>query len=359
MEEWCDRLDLARENIQAALNWAIEAGEFVAGADTACSLRSWFYGGSSGWMASWLDEAMAHPRLAENAAERARLLAIRGFLFSLEGQIDDSGFRALSASVPLLRQMGYRSELAQALETMLRFYRHRFEADQARLAAEESLQAFSEEQDRSGIASVLVSRALASLRDGRLADAESDCNDVLAMEGFIDPVSQSSALLYLGCVRILEGNLRGARTVLEKSSLSRRFLPAAYVLVTQARISQRLLETSRAASEYGESLVVARSTGSPHAIPLALEGAAWLAARRIRYVEAARLLGAAEAMPNPGHGPFDSVRDRDEVRALVAEQLGEESWQAALADGKRLPLDRAIAEALEEIEENLEPAIHT
>jgi predicted ATPase/DNA-binding XRE family transcriptional regulator len=357
MEEWCDRLDLERENIHAALAWALESGSFDPAADLLFSIRSWFHASSSGWVGAWIEEAIADPRLPENAPARARLLAIRAFLYAIDGRSDDAGFASLNDSLPVLHAMENQSDFAYTVVSLIRFHGHRLRSEDLHRLAEQGLEAFKSTGNSEGMAAVLIGRASSNLISRRLGETEADCNEVIALGGVVDPVNYSSALLYLACVRILRGDLAAARSVLEHSTerLPERFMPTAQLYVTRARISQRLMEESRAASEYRDTLMAVHSTGGLYAVPLALEGAAWLAFCNDRYIEAARLLGAAESLPPLGHGRFDSTRDRDEVALLVRQQLGETAWTAAVADGSRLTLERAIAEALEEIEENIEP----
>jgi hypothetical protein len=307
---------------------------------------------------AWIEEALADPRHPENAPARARLLAIRGFLYAIDDRSDDISFASLNESLPVLQAMENQSDFAYTVVSLIGFHGHRLQGEDLRRLAGQGLEAFRSAGDLEGVAAVLIGRASSNLIARRLAETETDCNEVIALRGVVDPVNYSSALLYLACVRILQGDLTAARSILEGSTerLPERFMPTAYLYVTRARISQRLMEPSRAASEYRDALGAVRSRGGPYAAPLALEGAAWLAACNERYVEAARLLGAAEALATPGHGRFDSIKDRDEVALLVREKLGETEWTAALADGSRLTLERELAEALEEIEENIEPA---
>jgi hypothetical protein len=209
--------------------------------------------------------------------------------------------------------------------------------------------------DTSSIADLLVSRAGRDLSHRHLMEVETNCRQALGTSDSIDPVTYLYASLYLACVRILQEDLRGAREALEplQPSYPHWLVPMPSILVTTGRVAQRLGDVAGAARSYHAALLAAHAAGTLHSLPLALEGAAWLAAQRGRATEAARLLGAAEAhgIPGGGRDPFDLFPDRDELDAEVQRALGEDSWFTALDAGKRLSLERAIAEGLEELEE--------
>jgi predicted ATPase/DNA-binding XRE family transcriptional regulator len=350
----CADLDGEKENIQAALGSCLESGDFDSGARLLWPVRKWFYAGSFGWVTSWLDRALADPRVEDDRSAQSRLLAMRGFLYSLEGRLDH-GFDALQASIPMLREIGHDSEFADSVETLIGYHGHRLEDEIIDPLIAQSMSVYTTAGDNSSIADLLVSRAGRNLSHRRLADVEADCRQALATSDSIDPVTYLYASLYLACVRILHEDLRGARKALEplQPSYPHWLVPMPSILVTTGRVAQRLGDVASAARSYHAALLAAHAAGTLHSLPLALEGAAWLAAQRGRAIEAARLLGATEGLGVTGGGrdPFDLFPDRDELDSEVRRVLGEDGWFAALDAGKRLSLERAIAEGLEELEE--------
>ena len=112
------------------------------------------------------------------------------------------------------------------------------------------------------------------------------------------------------------------------------------------------------AENLAESLAVARGEAGHGmvAAPLvaaALEGFAALAAAGARPARAARLAGAAAALRSRAHAPLEPARAAQLERELAPARraLGPERFAAPWAAGRALPLEAAVASALEDAPE--------
>jgi hypothetical protein len=99
-----------------------------------------------------------------------------------------------------------------------------------------------------------------------------------------------------------------------------------------------------------QSLIRCRELGARRNAPGPLEGLAWVARVRGDLMRAVRLLGTAEAVVEGYGGPrHRSDQDRHGTEAaMVREQLGDEAFSAAWAEGRAMTLEQAVAYALEE-----------
>jgi DNA-binding CsgD family transcriptional regulator len=115
---------------------------------------------------------------------------------------------------------------------------------------------------------------------------------------------------------------------------------------------------TRAATLLAEALPLWSRIGNKEGIAEWLGGVARLADCRGRFVPAARLYGAAEAtfdvagVPQVVPPPAQRRRSVDRVRA----SLGADTFAAAWAAGRALPLEQAVAEATDELDTADPPA---
>jgi hypothetical protein len=114
-------------------------------------------------------------------------------------------------------------------------------------------------------------------------------------------------------------------------------------LVAQGRGD--LVETGR---HYAESTCLFRDVGDTWYIASPLAGLAAIAVAHGQPEVAARLLGAAAALrESSGSAAWATEQERDEhTVSAVRVTLGEESYASAFAEGRKLPLEQAMAEAI-------------
>jgi tetratricopeptide (TPR) repeat protein len=170
-------------------------------------------------------------------------------------------------------------------------------------------------------------------------------------------------LLDLGQIACLQGRYGEAKTLYEESlSLFRELgaktkacLPLAYL----GLLVHRQANDERAATLLREGLALARDQGSHWGRAECLEGLAALRVAPGRWQQAAMLFGAAaaqrEALGTPLPMPLHAFY-YDQTLTILRGSLGEEAFAAAWAEGRALPLDEAIALALEDSSEGSPPA---
>jgi hypothetical protein len=108
-------------------------------------------------------------------------------------------------------------------------------------------------------------------------------------------------------------------------------------------------EYEQAATYLKESLQVSRTLGFRGLLAEALEGMTWLLVAQGQATRAARLGGVAEALREALGVALHPVLHggHDQAVAAMRAALGEAGFAAAWVEGRALPLDEAIALALE------------
>jgi predicted ATPase/class 3 adenylate cyclase len=330
---WMGRLEREHDNFRAALAWARERGETELGLRLAGSLGPfWDVRGyrteGRGWLegllalAPQLDRARAgHAGGAGapgvSAAARAKALAWAS-TFAWQQQDNERAQEAATEALALARgQQGWVEGLA--LFMLGAVARDRGDLERATVYAEESvaqLRAVGEP----GLAAAYLSIVGDIARDrGDLERATACYEEMLAFAGRTGAdYAAGFALEGLAIVARWRGDLVGAE------SLARE----------QLLVQQRLGTTGYLASGLEELALTAAATAG---------GA--------RAERAARLLGAAAALRERVGIPQDPRQPAEIERAAASARaaLGEDTWEAAFAAGRALPLEEAIAEALGEL----------
>lgn len=315
---WLDRLERERDNLRAALEWLL-------GTDPSAGLRLagdlwwfWYVRGHFSEGRHWLDLALSAAR--EPLDARVKALSGLAGLVALGGDLARA--TALSEEcLALARSLGDGRAAASALLMLGTVALRQREALRARTLLDEAEALYRQTGDRWGTACTLVTLEGLVRADG---DAE-----------------RSAAML--------EESVTLLREVGDK-------MCAASAVNALARRARDRGETRRATGLYRESLVYSRDLWSRLGIAQGLEGlAAAFASRQPEY--AARLLGAAEAT-REGVGaamPPAVKEDRERTTGMIRGRLDEASVAAAWAEGRALPLDEAIAYALQPPRTGREP----
>jgi predicted ATPase/DNA-binding CsgD family transcriptional regulator/DNA-binding XRE family transcriptional regulator len=131
-----------------------------------------------------------------------------------------------------------------------------------------------------------------------------------------------------------------------------------YALFVLASLAHERREVPRAGALYREAIELAWEHHDRLCVRMALPGLAGLATLEGDPVRALRLAGAASALEeNAGIWAFPPIRDRHERwLAAAREAVDADTGTAALAAGRALPLDDAVAYALEPATTVGEPA---
>jgi ATP/maltotriose-dependent transcriptional regulator MalT len=160
------------------------------------------------------------------------------------------------------------------------------------------------------------------------------------------------ALLGLGRVAMMQGDFARAHSLLEESRADfaevgdRRLV--AFALNRLGQLARREGDYDRAAEIYAENLALWQELGQQLGIAYGLAGLASVAGARRQPARVARLGGAAEALLE-GIGAVMSPIDRADYAPFIdaaRDRLGAAPFAARWAEGRALPLEEAIVEAL-------------
>jgi predicted ATPase/class 3 adenylate cyclase len=354
-----------RENLRAALGWSIDAGD---GEDALrIAYRLWRYWTESGSLREgrrWLDEALAAVDVTGTVLE-ARALDASAFLAAQQGDFE-AAVSLLDASEEIARGApGAWLALGWCL-----FRRGQFEIDRGRLeSAEDPLREaedlFHANSYGIGVAWALIELGRCRLLSGDAPDALSYFRQAIEADR-TDP--EQIAVAYAQVLAGSTGTLVGAAQGLEELQGGLETLDA---LQANYTLAVALLHAApayrRAGDALGERHAVARAmrlcldSGVVPRASACLEGAARIAADDERYVEAARLWGAADqaaaaigVLPSPLRL---SLREPLEQQARQA--LGDNAFEQELDRGRSSTLENALQVGIDLLAEPQLAGSHT
>jgi DNA-binding CsgD family transcriptional regulator/tetratricopeptide (TPR) repeat protein len=313
---WLERLAEERDNLRAALSWALDAEDRAeAGLRISVALvRFWgVFGVSEG--RRWLEKALAKSR-ALRTPLRARALNETGFLILFGGGFEQA-IAMLEESLALSRELKDGSSAAGAVRSLVYALAHAGDSvrvAQLREEAEALVRGPLDQRSRAGLLEALTLAAL----------------DAYDYEGALAYAGETAA-----AYRAL-GDVQG--TVVALAALGMVSLTAG--------------DPERAQAYLAENLELLRGMGHKMGIAYCLLGMAGVAGERARPDRAARLWGAAEALREAigmHLTPFDRSHYRYEERLAAARALIEEdAWEMVWAEGRAMSPEEAIEYALAE-----------
>jgi predicted ATPase/DNA-binding SARP family transcriptional activator len=392
---WLDRLEAEHENLRAALAWSGAQGHIEAGLRLVGALAEfWFVRGYLREGRQHLAGLLALPGAEARTAARAKALRGVGLLASLQG--DHQAARALSEeSLAIFRELGDRRGIALSLNYLGYVPPDRGNEAAKRALFEESLSIFREMGDKLGIADsllnlgnlaaeqgeheaaqMLVEESLAIFREighkhgialslrwlGRAAQQEGEYEAARALleeslaisQELGDKVGSAGHLNRLGMLAHDQGDHVAARALFEESLAIYRELGhkdgMARSLGFLGLVANSKGEYQAARASLNESLAIFRELGNKEGIVKDLEGLAAVAVAQGAAERAARLFGAAAALREAIGAPLppDERADYERQEAPVRAALHEAAFAAAWAAGRAMPLDDAVAFALDE-----------
>ena len=381
---WLQKLEAEKENLLAALRWAVERHEQDRGLRLGGALwRFWFARRSLSEAREWLDAMMGLLPGYPHTATRARALNGAGVLLSQ--QDDHEGAESLYLeSLAIYRELGVPDQTGALLNNLGKIALSRRDFATARALLEESLSIERAAGNRARSAIVLNNLALLHESLGEYATAcrlyadSSDCYREVQ-----DSIGLSFALSREGHAALAAGEVETARLLCEEGLDLARGAghqgAMAACCLELGLVCLHRVELAPARSFFQESLSFDR--GPRHERGCCLAGLASLELAAGRPETALKLLGAAEQLqtvrsrpesrrpqpavwharvtqnqvPNRWTGPFDRQPIEScfaAARAALGEQAAEEAWRA----GAALSLGEAVAYALQLC---VEPAIVT
>jgi non-specific serine/threonine protein kinase len=322
-EEWWARLEADHDNLRVALDWSAAAG--AAGAERSLRLggalaRFWMMRGTPREGRIRLDAALA---AARGASPAVRAKATIGAAELAWAQGDFAPAIALAeASLSLWRDLGDPAGKARAVNLL-----------------------------------AIVAHAL-----GDYPRATARYEEALALRrGLGDRLGVANVLSNLGGALYYWGELDRADEVLAEAVALARESESAYevagALFFRAGIARARGDIALAAALCQESLTLKWQLGARRFVAEYLRPLVGIWAAAGEPARAARLAGAEaalrEAIDTPVDPPEELARYEQDVAAARA-ALGEAPFAAAEAEGRVLPLEEAVAEALAPI-----PAVPT
>jgi len=162
------------------------------------------------------------------------------------------------------------------------------------------------------------------------------------------PLMRSAALGFLARVLLERGDVEGTRAINDEALAVSRSAAMpwqiAFALLTAARIAEHDGDRGVAEDLVHEALALAHNGDNMMGVTDALESLARLAASAESYEEAARLIGAADAVRRDAGcvpGAADAAR-RATLQQKLADELGEDEFTRARDDGASLDVRQAV-----------------
>jgi tetratricopeptide (TPR) repeat protein len=389
---WLARLEAEHDNLRAALSWAGERSASDLGLRlVGALLRFWETRGFISEGRRWLEGALA----GGGGSPAARVRALNGAGAMAYHQSEYSRAAALhEEALALRRALGDRLGIADSLNNLGRAAYSQGEYGRAVALYEEALALRRELDDRLGIAGSLSNLGYLVGKQGEYARSAALLEEALALYRELgDQRAVARSLQYLGRAAYRLGEYGRAEALYEQSLALRRDLgdrvgiayslhnlglvayqqseyERAAALLTEALaldrelgvkrgiaeahhdlglVMQRRGEYRRAAALVAESLRLSRDLGARDQVAHGLETAAWVAAAQGQAHLATCLGGHADALREALGVPvlLEHRASHDQAVRTMRAMLGEAAFVAAWAEGRALPLEEAIALALE------------
>ena len=311
---WLRRLELERDNIRAALDWSIDLEPAEAALRLTSALRLfWHVRGPWSEAMERFERALRRCDAA-GAAIQAKVKTGTAYIGDQLGQDRERARRLLGEALDLYRKVGDKTGIAKTLLYLGMVRPEHGGSERAESQFEEALALARETGDQ-----VHASRVLLNLAGLVFARGDSARASLLAQEG-----------------------LAAARSSGDHWALAN----ALSFMSTGARLGRDYAGAQRFSEE---CLALAVELGHTMFIGASLVSFAEIAAARGDSERAARLLGAAERVVDlmGGPGAIGAVRpDISPARSTARAALGEPAFESALAAGRALTLEQAVAYAL-------------
>ncbi|NUU05866.1 DUF4062 domain-containing protein [Leifsonia sp. C5G2] len=313
--EWMLRLGDERDNLRAAERYLLDARDWDRAAQLAFNLFLYFWvTGLLGEVRTWMDEPLES---GDTLHDRTRAIALY-FTRTIRFWKDPDGRVAadLAESADIFRRCDDTSGEAMAYISLALALLAGEKPDTARAAEvmERSLKLFRETGDVWGESMALVLLGRVALLEQRLRVAYERFDQSLALtQRSGDAVGGRIAAYHLGWAHLLLGSPEEART------------------------------------DFALSVTLSTSLGHIEGIAYGLEGLAAVAALAGDVDRAGRLAGAAHALRERSgthNGPTFTFHQRYLDRLAAAAPAGR--LAAAVAEGRELTVEQAVAEALAE-----------
>jgi predicted ATPase/class 3 adenylate cyclase len=283
-------------------------------------------------------------------------LSLHALGWVASGRGDFETARALhQESLTIWRELSDRGHVISALDSLGCVVRDQGDLDTASLLFQEALALAQELGDREHIAWAITHLGWVAQNRGDNAAARALYEQSIAIWrelGYTPGLMET--LRSFGRVARRQGESATAQALFaEALAISQRLDDKegiAWSFFSLGEVARDQADWERAAALFGQSLRVFSELPNRLGRAHCLAGLAAAAAVQARPDRAARLFGAAEALWEAVSSPRAPLDDATEGRqaAIVREALGEEACAAAWQAGRAMPMEQAVAYALEE-----------
>jgi predicted ATPase/DNA-binding CsgD family transcriptional regulator len=314
-----DRLEVERDNLRAAMAWLLDSGEIETALSLGAELQYlWLHRGPASEGRAWIRRALAAARHPTSPAIRGQAAQAASILAWMEGDFDEAAAMA-GAGLALAREGDAEVDCVWALNLLGMAATSQGRYNEAAARLDEALSLYHKLGAGRAISIILTNRAVVS-----------------------DPAHA-------------RGYLVEALALCRKSGAQATQL--AIVLNELGRLACLEGDVVEAGQRFGESLRICWSSFNLWSLPKALEGLACLAILTAQPERAVRLVAAAAALRERTGGPV-MIADRGYYEQIVhrsRQRLSSHLFTAAWDEGRAMPLEDVVAEALALADEPVTP----
>jgi predicted ATPase/DNA-binding CsgD family transcriptional regulator/transcriptional regulator with XRE-family HTH domain len=345
---WRRQLQAERENLRAALDWAVAWGQTDIALRLIGSLWRWFRPDAIAEGRRWSEQALALPGGA--VQPRAKALYAFGVVAMQQGDYRLAA-SAWKESISIWRAVGDQPRLADTLMFLASIYRP--DARAVPVLLDESIALARQVGDPRRLALALGFlgwQVLQSIGPDAARPLLAEALPLARTPG--DPWELIWVLYVSGLLAVREGDEETAHhrfgEALELAREARDHMMAALALAANGRAALHRHDIARATTQFYEGLRLAAEAGFEIGVAYNLEGIALVCSDRDQLDRAARFLGAAEAayalVEVPGLVPYSALVDR--ANSVLRVRLGQDGFAAAQGKGRSLRREDAIDEAM-------------
>ncbi|MBA3468186.1 MAG: tetratricopeptide repeat protein [Herpetosiphonaceae bacterium] len=350
---WVNRLEHEHPNLRAALTWAVEHGQQEIALRLSNAIwRFWVLRNLFSEGRRWFEQAMALGPVQTTAIWAQAFYQV-GTLAWLQNDYPQAQV-FLEQSLMIGEAINSSETLALTLNSLGLLAMSQFNPGAAQIYYQRCLEISRTIGYTRGVAVSLGNLGLLLLNAGELVQARQIIEESLALSRALgERFSILVALDNLGEALLIQGDLPAAHQMFEQALVLCRELGVqenmAEVLCGLAQTACRQGEYAEARQRLVECLTVLREVGDQKRLSSGLEVLAELAVAQGQVLWATRLLGAAQAQREATSTPLPPVKRQGYQRLLeaVQQQLEPAMFSATWAEGRALPIEQVVREAIE------------
>jgi predicted ATPase/class 3 adenylate cyclase len=352
--QWMECLEAEHDNLRAALRWAFAQDKIEIAARLGGAIwRFWWVRGHLSEGRAWADQVLPHRDTLPPAVTASMLYALGGLAYA-QGH-HARAITLLEECLTIYRALDDTPPIARLLGSLGMLLSGQGDYDRSRVLLQEGLALSKQLGDNYGMIHALATLGDSAYFQADYAQARDHYAECLTLARQLENKHDIALFLHnLGDVVSRLGDYAQAASYQEESLALFRELEATYGIIRAlhilAEIERYQDHDARARTLYCESLALARDSGDWHQLSLNLIGLAAVAVRQGEPERSTRLLGATEVLLEKNNTPLVGVElaDFGQIVATARDRLDPDTFAAAWAAGRELPLEQAIALALDE-----------